>query len=175
MRRGRSGRRGLAVVALLASSGCGYTLVGRASNLPPEVRTVYLAAFKNETQRIGVDQILGRAVADELVGRPRLEVVSSAETADAIIEGTVSSFTLVPVSFDAEGRASEYEVLITANLAFKRRDPEAVIWANDRYAFRDSFPVESAEVGLLDQETRAIEATADKFAETVVTDLLEGF
>ena len=53
-------------------------------------------------------------------------------------------------------------------------DP-AVIWQNDRYQFRDSYKLEASDLGYLDRETPAIEATAKKFAETMITDLLEGF
>jgi len=70
------------VVSLLImtclSSGCGYALVGRGSNLPPEVRNVYLKPFENGTGRARVDSILTQAVADELVTRQRFAVVASA-------------------------------------------------------------------------------------------------
>ncbi len=50
-----------------------------------------------------------------------------------------------------------------------------MLWQNDRYVFSDSYQLEASELGYQDRETPAIEATAKKFAETVITDLLEGF
>jgi outer membrane lipopolysaccharide assembly protein LptE/RlpB len=163
----------LAVAALAA--GCGYNLVGRASNIPPEVRTVYLAPFENVTQRVNVDQILTRAVNDELVTRQRFAVVSTEENSDADLIGKVTNFDVRPVTFDSDRRATEYEITITASVSLKQRDPERMLWQNDRYQFRDSYQLEATELGYLDRETPAIEATAKKFAETMVTDLLEGF
>jgi outer membrane lipopolysaccharide assembly protein LptE/RlpB len=170
-------RAGLAVAAalVLAASGCGYALVGRGSNIPEDVRKVHLAPLENATARAQVDQILSRALADELVTRQRFEVLSSAEGADAAISGKVVSFLVNPVTFDADGRATEYEIVVTVEMAFKRREPEAVLWENDRYVFRDSYQLEASELGYLDRETPAIEAAAKKFAETVITDILEGF
>lgn len=174
MRSVRRLRAGVLALALCAA-GCGYRLVGTASNIPEEVRSVHLEPFENRTSRVQVDQILTRALADELVTRQRFEVLSDAEGADATISGAVTTFTVRPVSFDAEGRATEYEIQITAQVVFKQVEPEKVLWQSDRYQFRDSYQLEASELGFFDRETPAIEATAKKFAETMVTDLLEGF
>lgn len=163
------------VVAGLVAQGCGYALVGRASNIPEDVRQVFLKPLENATPRVQVDQILSRALADELVTRQRFAVLSSAEGADAEIAGTVQGFVVNPVTFDADGRATEYEISITVKMVFRRLAPESVLWQNDRYVFRDSYQLEASELGYQDRETPALEATAKKFAETVITDLLEGF
>ena len=156
-------------------AGCGYALVGRGSNLPPEVRRVQLMPLENATPRSQVDQILTRALSTELVNRKRFEVLSSAEGADAVLTGTVSSFTLSPVTFDAEGRATEYEIAIVVGVKFKQVVPETLLYENDSYLFRSSYQVQASELGFQDRETPAIEATAKDFAESLVTDLLEGF
>ena len=169
-------RRIAGVLAIaLAAVGCGYSLVGRATNIPPEVKIVFLAPFENLTQRVNVDQILTRAVNDELVNRQRFSVVSTKEGSDAELVGKVSSFDVRPVTFDSDRRATEYEITITAAVSLKQFEPERVLWQNDRYQFRDSYQLEASELGFLDRETPAIEATAKKFAETMITDLLEGF
>jgi len=165
----------LVLAGALLGLGCGYTLVGRASNIPPEVRSVYLEAFENTTERVNVDQILTRAVTDELVTRQRFAIVSSGEGADATLSGKVTGFDVRPVTFDADRRATEYEIAITAAVSLVQHDGEVVLWGSDRYQFRDSYQLETSELGFLDRETPAIEATAQKFAETLVADLLEGF
>lgn len=161
------------LVATLA--GCGYSLVGRGSNLPAEVRRVQLVPLANATPRSQVDQILTRALTTELVNRHRFEVLSSAEGADAVLTGTVSSFTLSPVTFDDEGRATEYEIAIVVNVKLQQVAPETLLYQNDNYLFRSSYEVKASELGYQDRETPAIEATAKDFAESLVTDLLEGF
>jgi outer membrane lipopolysaccharide assembly protein LptE/RlpB len=164
------------LAGVLTLLGCGYRLVGTASTIPPEIHKVYLKPLENATGRVLVDQILTRAVADELVTRQRFEVLSSPEGADGEIDGTVTAFSVRPVSFDSDGRATEFEISITAKVLFKQLVPEEkALWQNDRYNFRDSYQLEASELGYFDRETPAIEATAKKFAETMVTDLLEGF
>lgn len=169
------------LVASLTLGACGYALVGRASNIPDDVRQVYLEPLINQTNRSQVEQFLGRAIAGEMVTRQRFAVVTGAIDADAVLSGTVNAFAVTPVTFDPDGRATEYEIVITARMAFTRRDgdddPEndVVIWSNDRYVFRESYEVDVTPEGYFDQEDEALEEAAERFAETMVSDLLEGF
>lgn len=162
-------------ISVVALTGCGYALVGRGSNLPESVRRVQLVPLENGTPRSQVDQILTRALSTELVNRHRFELLSTAEGADATLTGKVSSFTLSPVTFDDEGRATEYEIAIVVSVQFKQLAPEVLLYQNDSYLFRSSYEVKASELGFQDRETPAIESTAKDFAESLVTDLLEGF
>ena len=87
----------------------------------------------------------------------------------------MTSFTLSPVTFDDEGRATEYEIAIVVSVTFKQVGTDVLLYGNDNYLFRSSYEVQASELGFQDRETPAIEATAKDFAESLVTDLLEGF
>ena len=172
-------RRALVVpllAALVATGGCGYALVGHASNVPTDVHEVYVQPLENRTPRAQADQFLTRSIADELVTRQRFAVLSSPEGADAVISGAVTAFAVTPVAFDAEGRATEYEIVITAAMEFRRAGEDGeVLWQNDRYVFRQSYPISVSEVEYIDLGDQALQEAADRFAETMVSDLLEGF
>jgi outer membrane lipopolysaccharide assembly protein LptE/RlpB len=167
----------LAVLAALVATlgGCGYALVGHGSNVPESIRSVYIAPLVNRTQRSQVDQILTRAIADEMVTRRRFAVVNGREGSDAELAGEVVAFGLTPVSFDEQGRATEYEVSITVAVQFKRLDTDEVIWKNDRYLFRQNYRVDPSQTDYLDRENQAVEDAAKQFAVTMISDLLEGF
>lgn len=174
------------VFSLLVTSltGCGYTLVGQASNIPEDIKAVYVEPLENGTSRLQVEQILTQAILDELVTRRRFEVINDPADADALLRGKVLGFAVRPLTFDASGLADNFEIKITADMSFERplapgaeegAEPE-VIWNNARYLFRQDYPLESgAGTGYLDRENLAIEETSIRFAETLVTDLLEGF
>ena len=164
-----------AVCALVLGACGGYALVGRGSNIPEDVRSVYLAALENRTQRPQVEQFLTQALADELVRRGRFDLVNSEEGADARLSGAVVGFGATPVTFDTEGRATEYEISITASVGLVRLDNDEVVWSNDRYVYRENYPVDATSTDFLDRETEAIEEAAERFAETMVSDLLLGF
>jgi len=163
----------LAFAALLGS--CGYGLVGRGSNLPADIHSVYLKPLENKTPRTQVEQYLTRAIADEMVTRQRFSVIASETGADAELSGSVVGFGANPVTFDNSGRATEYEISITASMLFKRVGKDQVLWKNDKYNFRESYPVEVSNTGYFDQENLALEKASKRFAETMVSDLLEGF
>lgn len=173
----RLGQLGTLAVSLVVvlGSGCGYTLVGKGSAIPEDIRTLYLEPFRNETSRVEVEQAVTQSIATELVTRRRFVLVQNRDEADAVLSGRVTSFRVVPLAFDGEGRAREYEVSVLASVQFVRRGADEPLWQNDRYVFRDNYDVDPSETGFFDRETLAIEETSEKFAETLVSDLLEGF
>jgi outer membrane lipopolysaccharide assembly protein LptE/RlpB len=174
-----SGRRCSAaglLLAALAFTGCGYALVGKATSVPDDVHAVYLKTFENRTSRAQLDEIITRAVADELVTRKRFSLTTGTDGAQAEIRGAVTNLDVTPVSLDAQGRATEYQIVITAQVRFVRlNEAKTVIWASDRYQFRQSYPVEVSQAQYFDRENLALEDVAQDFAETMVSDLLEGF
>ncbi len=162
-------------LAAVTLSGCGYALVGRASNLAPNIKSVYLQPFTNRTPRQQVEQELTRSIADELVTRQRFSLASAAAGADSQIEGTVVGFGVTPVTFDQTGRATAYEISIAAEVKFKNLADNKIIWSNDRYTFKESYPLEASSAAYVDREDEAIQKAAKRFAEAMVGDLLEGF
>jgi len=80
--------------------------------------------------------------------------------ADAELSGAVVAFGANPVTFDNSGRATEYEISITASILFKRVGKEQVLWKNERYNFRESYPVEVSNTGYFDQAHLAREFRA---------------
>ena len=174
----RPSQLGAGLLLLVASwgAGCGYALVGRATSVPDDVRSVYLKTFENKTNRVQLEEILTRAVADELVTRKRFQLTTAADGAQAEIRGSVIGFDVTPVSLDAQGRATEYQIIITAQVRFVRTNEErTILWASDRYQFRRSYPVDVSRALYFDRENLALEDVSQDFAETMVSDLLEGF
>ena len=178
----RAGKAIGILILLMATllSGCGYTLVGRASNIPEDIRQVYIETLENETDRTQVEQILTQAISEEMVTRRQFQIINSADEADAILRGKVNNFNVRPLSFDEEGLANNFEISILLNMSFERPAPPGeekgeVVWSNARYVFRDDYPLEEGDAGFFDRENLAIEETAGEFAKTLITDLLEGF
>ncbi|MCP4201758.1 MAG: LptE family protein [bacterium] len=169
--------RALTALALvpLFLIGCGYALVGRTSTLPEDVRNIYVEALKNTTRRSQLEQVLARAIADEFVTRRRFEVVRNRSEADGILSGTVNSYYVRPVTFASGGRATEYEIVIGAQMLFTRANGDEVLWQQDRYTFRELYEANVSEADFFSRQDEAIEEVAVKFAQTLVIDLLEGF
>jgi len=163
-----------AVAAALALAGCGYALVGRGNALPPDIRKVYIKPIENRTGHQRVDQAVTLAIGDEMVKRQRFTLTTTREGADAELSGAVVGFGATPVTFDQAGRATAYELSLTASMVFKRISDDKVIWQNASYNFRQNFPL-TASNAFVDLEYSAIDQAAKAFAQTLVSDLLEGF
>ncbi len=166
----------LVVLLVVSQFGCGYALVGRGSNIPEDIQDIVLRPLENATTRVELEQFLSQAISEELVTRQRFRLITDESAADAILEGSVLNFRVTPVTFDDEGRGEEYEITITAKMSFRRTDEDkTVLWANERYIFKENYELEASEASFFDRENLAIEQSASRFAETVITDLLEGF
>ncbi len=166
----------LSLIAIFVLSGCGYGLVGRTNFLDSSIRTLEVPAFVNKTTRVELEQRVTQAVAQEFVSRGRLTLVTSDAEADAILRGSIDSFNIFPIAFE-QGRATRYQISITAKIELlDHRHEDKVLWKNDQYRFTENYEVSlGATADAFDQETRAIQEIAVRFAEGLVTNLLEGF
>jgi outer membrane lipopolysaccharide assembly protein LptE/RlpB len=172
--------RFLAITILLASlsklTGCGYALVGHTNFLPPTINTIEVPSFVNKTTRVELEQRVTQAVAEEFVSRGRFHLVSTPTEADAILHGSIDSFGIYPVAFNSQGRATQYQISITANINLvDHRHEDKVLWKNDQYRFTENYAINLDSTNAFDQETTAINEIAQRFAQALVTNLLEGF
>jgi outer membrane lipopolysaccharide assembly protein LptE/RlpB len=160
--------------ALLLSS-CGYALVGHSNFLDPSIKTIEVPTFVNRTTRVELEQRLTQAVAEELVSRGRLQLVNDPKAAHVILRGSIDTFGIYPIAFE-QGRATRYQISITAKIELlDHRAEDKVLWKNDQYRFTENYEVNLGTTDAFDQETRAIQEIAVRFAEGLITNLLEGF
>lgn len=166
----------LPLSALLLLTGCGYALVGHSNFLNPTIHTIQVPTFVNRTTRVELEQFVTQSVADEMVARGRLKLVSEPNAADVILRGSIDSFGIFPIAFNQQGFATQYQISITANISLvDHRNEDKVLWKNDQYRFTENYEVNVVSADASSQETRAIREIAVRFAETLVTNLLEGF
>src|ERR1700676_5122578 len=90
----------LCVVAALLLSACGYHVSGTASQMLPGLKVIAVPAIKNDTQRYRIEQRMTEAVVHEFIARTKYRIVSSEDSADAVLHGEITSFEAIPVVFD---------------------------------------------------------------------------
>jgi hypothetical protein len=164
----------LSLPLILLSTACGYGLVGRASTLPPSIKVIQFQTLVNQTQLNGVEQRLSGEIARELAARGHFRVQPGAEGADASLTGTVMRFDFYPVAFDASGQATQYQVAVTARVALKSLPDDKPIWENPAYTFRDNYSFVGPG-SYVDRQNQTIDKVSEKFAQSLVASLLEGF
>ncbi len=168
-------RIGLLVASLLLG-GCGYHTAGHGTTIPEDVRTIAIPAFANDSQTYKIEQRLTTAVVREMTTRTHYHIVNqSSADADATLLGTVLSTTTTPLTYDSQtGRAAS--VLVVVNVAVRMTDRSGkVLYQNPSYLFREQYQVPSELTSFFEEDSPAFQRLSRDFAQTLVSNLLEGF
>ena len=169
-------RRVLAAAALgLAATACGYRLAGRNLLLPPEVRTIGIPPFGNATRQPEVEQRITEKVTVAFVSRGGYRTLPTADGADVVLRGEVTGYDQNPVNVGPDGRATRYEVVVTAKVELRDEKADKLYFRSDHFVFKRQYDVLRSAVTFTDREIVAIDEVATDFAESVVTSVLEGF
>jgi hypothetical protein len=168
-------RTAMAALLALPPAGCGYNLAGRSSTLPQSIRTIGIPPFLNRTSRPELEQRVTEHIISEFTTRGRLRIVAGEDDAQAILQGEILSYTVTPVVISELGRATRYEIRITARVALSEIATEKILWEDDHFLFKQQYDVPADPQAFVDQEIVAIDDVATDFARSVVTSILEGF
>jgi len=167
----------LAVVLLLClvGIGCGYHTARHNTTIPENVRTIAIPAFTNETQTYKIEQMLTAAVVREMITRTHYHVVSQADDAEATLRGTVLATYTTPMTYDSKtGRAASVLVVISMAVTLQEKDGK-VLYQNPSYLFREQYEVSRDPNSFFEEDTPALQRLSRDFAQTLVSNLLEGF
>lgn len=167
----------MVLLSCLAASSCGYHLVGTTSFLPEEIQNLYVESFKNQTKWVDMDQRLMEALTLEWVRRGRLRLVDSPAKADVVLTGVIQRLAVIPVSYDDQGRANEYQMSLQAAVQLEdvREEDDEVLWEDKAFSRRTSYLVDPNAVNYFDRQNLAMDELSDIFASALVTAVLEGF
>ena len=114
----------LLLLLLLGSAGCASYQLG--SMLPADIRTVHMPTCVNETSEPLIELDVTRAILSpiQMDGSLRL---ASADTADSILEVTLTRFWLDPVAYSDGSTANQYRMSITASVVLRRQSDDSVV------------------------------------------------
>jgi outer membrane lipopolysaccharide assembly protein LptE/RlpB len=165
----------LTLLALLLTTGCGYHTAGHAAQLPENVKTIAVPAFKNETLTYRIEQTLTSSVVREFTTRTHYRVVSDADGADAVLRGTVLSTVASPLTYDtSSGRAASVLIVVSMRVALTDRNGK-VLYQNPAYLFREQYEVSQDLQSFFEEDSPAFRRLSQDFARTLVSNILEGF
>jgi len=166
----------LALVVLLASSGCGYHTSGHAVRLPSDVHTIYVPMFQNITQTFRVEQVMTAAVVQELRSRSNFRVITSDDgTADATLNGLVNYTANSPLTYDSvTGRISSSLISVGLKVSLVSKSGK-VLWDNPNFLYREQYQVSRDTASFFDESNPAFLRVAHEFAKSLVADILEAY
>jgi hypothetical protein len=166
--------------AVLALSGCGYSLAGRGNFLPDYIRTIGVPQFVNHSTVPDIDRLITENVRTEFASHSRYRVMPDTTGVDAVLTGTITSVRSDPTNFTASRQTSTYGITVSASVEFKDTHTNKVLWANPAVQFSDSYPVTTSAAAndpaaFFSGNTNALDRLAKSFARSVVTSILEAF
>lgn len=161
---------------ILFDLGCGYHTAGHAVQLPEDVKTIAVPAFKNETLTYRIGQMLTASVVREFTTRTRYHIVSDpGDDVDATLRGTVLSTTASPLTYDtATGRVASVLVVVSMSVTLTNRHGK-VLYQNPAYLFREQYEVSQDLASFFEEDSPAFRRLSQDFARTLVSNILEGF
>lgn len=181
--KGRLGALPLCVLCFLCVlvAGCGYSLAGRGSFLPANIRTIGIPMFTNRTNVFNLETLLTQDVRSEFIGRGRYRILPEAGSGvDAALTAEVTSVTIRPVSLNTQQLATRFEILMQARVQLRETADDKVLWENPGVLFRQEFESQSTPNALdpaafFGQDRNALERISLDFARTIVSAILEAF
>ena len=168
----------LAVAGGALASGCGYSLQGRGITTDPSVKRIGVPLFKDRSGKVGLDSRVTQAVIEELLKRGRFTIVKETTNVDAVVEGEIVSWTVVPVNFSSDTgvtQATRYAISLTAKVVYRKIGQQEPLWSNDAFSQRDEYDMDQTASSYFDREEQSIERLAAGFARSVVAAMLEAF
>lgn len=175
---------GLSVLGLvllaLSSSGCGYTLAGHGTFLPPYIKRIGIPTFTNNSTVFNVEQSVTQKVRAEFIGRGKYTIVPDSTGVDALLTGQISAVTVTPAAFNAQQQATRYALTLVARVEFKDMTTDKVLWQNPSMQYREEFDVATTSntldpTAFFGQNVNALDRMTSEFARALVSAILEAF
>jgi outer membrane lipopolysaccharide assembly protein LptE/RlpB len=162
--------------SLLLTAGCGYHTAGSASHLPQTVHTLAVPTFQNATQSYHTEVSFTQAVIKEFSSRTPYHLEPGGDPdADATLNGTITSFHVVPLTYNSQtGQSSSFLVTIRAKVVLTDRNKK-VLYQNSTYLFRQQYETTEDLVTFILEDPSSVQRLSRDFAQAVVSDILESF
>jgi hypothetical protein len=172
-------KKGLPLIAsLLCVSfifGCGgYGFRGTVNNLPPDIKTVSIPVFLNESIEPGVEVFFANALIYEFNRSHVLQVVSESQ-AQAQINGKIKSIAIDAVIFANLTQALERKVIVTLEVTCQRSDNQKVLWQNQNLSRYEVYQVTTDPNQTQLNKEEAIKKIAQDLSERIHNSILENF
>jgi len=146
----------ISLLAFISFSGClKYSFTG--ASIPPGVNSIYIPFFADRS-RSGLGDLsdrLNRILIDRFINQSKLQLASSEEDADAILDGFISTYSNRPFSIGGNEQTNQNQVQISVNASFIYTNNEDPEWDK---SFSGSFTFDPTEDPITGEQNAADEA-----------------
>ncbi|MDR3684947.1 MAG: LPS assembly lipoprotein LptE [Geothrix sp.] len=181
----RQGARFLLPICLLLATDCGYHRLDRqqrAAAWAKQGETIRLARFRNLTPRLGLEDRFTKALENRVVAASPWRLVAQGEPSRWVLQGTLEEYRSRPLGLTlgnnrtqaSVGSASRVEVVVVASVKLLDGQTGAEVLSRRGLTFSNQYRVDQNFASFDSRELEVIDSLADDFAESFLTQLLEG-
>lgn len=146
----------LTLISLVVSSGClRYSFTG--ASIPDGVNSIYIPFFPDRSNS-GISDLsdrLNRILVERFINQSKLQLASSEEEADAILDGSIVNYSNRPFSIGGDQQANQNQVQITVKARFLYTAQDEEEWDKN---FSGSFNYDPTSDPIAGEQTAADEA-----------------
>jgi hypothetical protein len=172
-------------LSLLVLCACGYHRLDRQQRSVAWAKkgeTIRLARFRNLTPRLGLEDRFTKALESRVVAASPWKLVAAGEPSRWVLQGTLEKYESRPLGLTlgntsvkaSAGSASRVEVLVVASVELLDGQTGAVVLSRRGLTFSNQYRVDQNFASFDNKELQVLESLADDFAESFLTQLLEG-
>jgi hypothetical protein len=174
----------LLALALL-STGCAYHRLDRNPRLSAWLvkgETVRIGSFENHTPKLGAEEVFRKALENRIVAASPWKLVPSTARSRWVLQASLDHYEVRPLGLSlgtlgnpgSAGSATRLEVVVVASVKLLDGVTGDVIIARPSLTFSNQYRVDLNFASFDNQELRVLDTLADDFAESFLTQLLEG-
>ncbi len=160
------------LILSLSLWGCGYRFSG-GGTLPAGIKTVSISTFTNKTSMVGIENIITSDIIYEFT-RSNEVTLSSPQSADASVSGTVNLMRIDTVARRGSNRSLERKVTVYVALILKDRNGK-IIRNIKEISDNEIFEVTLDKIKTELNRKRAIKKLSPRLAEKIFNSLAEDF
>ncbi|MDR3672246.1 MAG: LPS assembly lipoprotein LptE [Holophaga sp.] len=173
------------VLCALLGPGCAYH---RLDNRPRVAawlvrgETVRIGSFENHSPRLGAEEVFRKALENRIMAAAPWKLVPPTAASRWVLRATLEHYEVRALGLSlgsggntaSAGSASRLEVSVTASVQLLDGVTGDVIISRPQLTFSNQYRVDQNFASFDNQELRVLGTLADDFAESFLTQLLEG-
>ncbi len=159
------------LVAACAAGGCAYTVSGV---LPGHLKTLAVPVFGNNTVEFRLADDITLAITDAFLANQRLRIARERD-ADALLRGTVVAYRNQVYGYTAQERATQYEIVLVVQIAFRDQVKNRILWKEDQLSVRTTYNVVPVGGEAAKTETDGRREVIQKMADQIVSRTVQGW
>lgn len=178
-------KRLLILPLLLGCLACGYQRLDRRPRSAAWMgrgETIRIASFQNRTTHLGAEETFRKALENRIVAATPWKLVPPGSTSRWVLQCTILRYDMNVIGLSlgssnvkgSAGTASRLEVVVVASVQLLDGRTGDVVASRPQLTFSNQYRVDQNYATFENRELRILETLADDFAESFLTQLMEG-